>query len=76
MPRSPRSPRLILIGTILGSGAVFVEGFVTTVALPAIARDFHLGIAGLQWVLNGYMLTLSALILLGTYLITERLLAQ
>jgi EmrB/QacA subfamily drug resistance transporter len=61
----PRSPRLILIGTILGSGAVFVEGFVTTVALPAIARDFHLGIAGLQWVLNGYMLTLSALILLG-----------
>src|SRR5438045_1507412 len=61
----PRSPRLILVGTILGSGAVFVEGFVTTVALPAIARDFHLGIAGLQWVLNGYLLTLSALILLG-----------
>src|SRR5438552_1390307 len=61
----PRSPRLILIGTILGSGAVFLEGFVTMVALPAIARDFHLGIAGLQWVLNGYLLTLSALILLG-----------
>src|SRR5437763_13953870 len=61
----PRSPRLILVCTILGSGAVFVEGFVTTVALPAIARDFHLGIAGLQWVLNGYLLTLSALILLG-----------
>jgi EmrB/QacA subfamily drug resistance transporter len=35
------------------------------VALPAIARDFHLGIAGLQWVLNGYLLTLSALMLLG-----------
>jgi EmrB/QacA subfamily drug resistance transporter len=49
----------------LGSGAVFVEGTVTTVALPAIARDLHLGIAGLQWVMNGYLLTLSALILLG-----------
>jgi EmrB/QacA subfamily drug resistance transporter len=60
-----RDPRWILVGTILGSGAVFVEGSVTTVALPAIARDFHLGIAGLQWVLNGYLLTLSALILLG-----------
>ncbi len=58
-------PQWILVGTILGSGAVFIEGFVTTVALPAIARDFHLGIAGLQWILNGYMLTLSALILLG-----------
>jgi EmrB/QacA subfamily drug resistance transporter len=55
----------MLVGTILGSGAVFVEGSVTTVALPAIARDFDLGIAGLQWVLNGYLLTLSALILLG-----------
>jgi EmrB/QacA subfamily drug resistance transporter len=61
MPRA----RWILIGSILGSGAVFVEGTVTTVALPAIARDFHLGIAGLQWVMNGYLLTLSALILLG-----------
>jgi MFS family permease len=60
-----RSPRWILVGTILGSGAVFVEGSVTMVALPAIARDFHLGIAGLQWVLNGYLLTLSSLILLG-----------
>ncbi|MGE5098741.1 MAG: MFS transporter [Deltaproteobacteria bacterium] len=61
MPRS----HWVLIGSILGSGAVFIEGSVTTVALPAIAADFHLGIAGLQWVMNGYLLTLSALILLG-----------
>lgn len=60
-----RSPRWILVGTILGSGAVFAEGSVTIVALPAIAREFHLGVAGLQWVVNGYLLTLSALILLG-----------
>src|SRR5205823_7299463 len=60
-----RSPRWILIGTILGSGAVFVEMTVINVALPAIAHDLKLGIAGIQWVLNGYLLTLSALILLG-----------
>jgi EmrB/QacA subfamily drug resistance transporter len=60
-----QAPRWILIGTILGSGAVFVEGSVTIVALPAIARDFQLGIAGLQWVLNAYLLPLSALMLLG-----------
>jgi EmrB/QacA subfamily drug resistance transporter len=59
------APRWLLVGTILGSGAVFVEGSVTFVALPAIARDFHLGIAGLQWVLNAYLLPLSALMLLG-----------
>src|ERR671937_102127 len=66
---SPRqqaaAQRWTLIGTILGSGAVFVEGTVISVALPAIARDLHLGIAGLQWVMNGYLLTLSALILFG-----------
>src|SRR5471032_1343224 len=55
----------ILWATIVGSGAVFLEGTVTNVALPAIARDFGLGLAGLQWVMNGYLLTLSALILLG-----------
>lgn len=60
-----RSETLILIATIAGSGAVFLEGSVTAVALPAIARDFGLGLAGLQWVMNGYLLTLSALILLG-----------
>ena len=57
--------RWTLIGSILGSGAVFIEGSVTNVALPAIARDLHLGMAGLQWTMNGYLLTLSALILLG-----------
>jgi EmrB/QacA subfamily drug resistance transporter len=57
--------RWTLIGSILGSGAVFIEGSVTSVALPAIARDLHLGMAGLQWTMNGYLLTMSALILLG-----------
>jgi len=57
--------RWILAGSVLGSGAVFLEGSVVIVALPAIARDFHLGVDGLQWVINGYLLTLSALILLG-----------
>jgi EmrB/QacA subfamily drug resistance transporter len=50
---------------VLGSGAVFLEGTVVNVALPAIARDFNLGVDGLQWVINGYLLTLSALMLFG-----------
>jgi EmrB/QacA subfamily drug resistance transporter len=57
--------RWIVAGSVLGSGAAFLEGSVVNVALPAIARDFGLGMAGLQWVLNGYLLTLSALMLLG-----------
>jgi EmrB/QacA subfamily drug resistance transporter len=44
---------------------VFLEGSVVSVAIPAIGRDLGLGIAGLQWVMNGYLLTLSALMLFG-----------
>ena len=35
------------------------------VALPAMARDLGLGVRGLQWVVDAYLLSLSALILLG-----------
>lgn len=57
--------RRILFASVLGSGAVFLEGTVVNVALPAIGRDFGLGIDGLQWVVNAYLLTLGSLILLG-----------
>jgi EmrB/QacA subfamily drug resistance transporter len=57
--------RWIVAAAVLGSGAVFLESTVVTVALPSIGRDFELGMDGLQWVMNGYLLTLSALILLG-----------
>lgn len=57
--------RWIVAASIAASGAVFLEGTTVNVALPAIARDFGLGVEGLQWVLNGYLLTLTALMLLG-----------
>jgi EmrB/QacA subfamily drug resistance transporter len=57
--------RWILAGTVLGSGAVFLEGTVVSVALPSIGRGFQLDVAGLQWVMNGYLLMLSALMLFG-----------
>jgi EmrB/QacA subfamily drug resistance transporter len=57
--------RWAVAATVLGSGAVFLESTVMTVALPAIGRDLDLGLAGLQWLLNAYLLPLSALILLG-----------
>lgn len=60
-----KSGRWILAASVLGSGAVFLEGTVVSVALPAMGRDLGLGVAGLQWVMNGYLLTLSALMLFG-----------
>ena len=57
--------RWVVAGSVLGSGAAFLESSVVNVALPAMAHDFHVGVVGLQWVINGYLLTLSALMLLG-----------
>ncbi len=61
----PEKQRNILIATIAGSGAVFLESTAVNVALPAMARDFGLGIDGLQWILDAYLLMLSALMLCG-----------
>src|SRR5262249_18067158 len=57
--------RWVLVATVLGSGVAFLDGTVVNVALPRIAADFNTGLSGLQWVLDAYMLTLTALILLG-----------
>lgn len=57
--------RWMLTATVLGSGMAFLDSTVVTVALPAIQGDLDTGLAGLQWIVNGYMVTLSALILLS-----------
>jgi EmrB/QacA subfamily drug resistance transporter len=44
---------------------VFLDGTVVNVALPHIGRAFHASTSTLQWVLDGYLLTLASLILLG-----------
>jgi EmrB/QacA subfamily drug resistance transporter len=58
-------PRLVLATTILASGLAFVDGSVVNVALPTIARSLNADAAALQWVVNSYLLPLSALLLLG-----------
>ena len=57
--------RWIIATSVLGSGIVFLDGTVVNVALPAIGRDLDSGLAGLQWTVDGYLLTLGALLLLG-----------
>src|ERR1700744_1400801 len=59
------SGRWLLIVAVLGSGIAFLDATVVNVALPAIGRDLHATTSTLQWILNGYTLTLASLILLG-----------
>ncbi len=57
--------RLTLIACIMGSGIVLLDGTVVNVALPTIQRALGGGLAAQQWVVNGYLLTLGSLILIG-----------
>jgi EmrB/QacA subfamily drug resistance transporter len=57
--------RWVLPATILGSSMSFIDGSVVNVALPAMQRDLATSFGTMQWVANGYMLTLASLILLG-----------
>src|SRR6187431_205313 len=60
-----RHQRLTLIGAILGSAVVTVDGSIVNVALPAIEQDLGGGLSAQQWVVNAYLLTLASLILIG-----------
>jgi EmrB/QacA subfamily drug resistance transporter len=57
--------RWVLLATVLGSGLAFIDATVVNIALPHIGSSLHAGAAGLQWTVNGYTLSLAALILLG-----------
>src|SRR5213593_2004781 len=57
--------RWVLAATVLGSGVAFLDSTVVNVALPAIGHDLDTSIKGLQWTVDAYLVTLSALLLLG-----------
>jgi EmrB/QacA subfamily drug resistance transporter len=57
--------RWVLAAMVLGSGLAMLDSTVVNIAGPSMARDLHVGVSGLQWIINGYTLTLSAFLLLG-----------
>ncbi len=57
--------RWVIAATVAGSGMAFLDSTVVNVALPSIGHDLHAGLGGLQWTVNGYLLTLGSLLLLG-----------
>ena len=70
--RSRREPnndcpdqRGTLLATVAGSSLAFVVGSIVNVALPAMQRDFATDAAGVQWIVNAYLLPLGALVLIG-----------
>ena len=55
----------MILAAGLGSGMAFLDGTVVNVALKRIGEDLDATLAELQWITNGYLLSLASLILLG-----------
>jgi EmrB/QacA subfamily drug resistance transporter len=58
-------PHWVLATTILASSLAFIDGSVVNVGLSALGATFKASAGDLQWVINAYLLPLSALLLLG-----------
>ncbi|WP_173042756.1 MFS transporter [Phytohabitans flavus] len=54
-----------LLAATLASGMAFLDATIVNVALPHLGVSLGASLAGLQWTVNGYMLTLAAFVLLG-----------
>ena len=57
--------RWLLAATVVGSGIAFLDTTVVNAALPPIREDLGGGLAGLQWMLTAYLVTLTSMLVLG-----------
>src|ERR1700685_1380116 len=54
-----------LVAVSLATFMTYLDNNVTNVAIPTIQRSLHLSVAGLEWVVSSYLLTLAGLLLVG-----------
>jgi len=62
-PPSTRRHGAALAAALLGFFIITLDASIVNVALPAMSRELHAGITGLQWVVDGYVLIFAALLL-------------
>ena len=57
--------RVVLAACVLASSMAFIDSSVLTVALPSLRAAFDADLGTVQWIMNGYLLALAALTLIG-----------
>ncbi len=65
VPLRSAQGRGVLLASVVGSGMAFLDSTVVNVVLPTLGRSLHADLAGLQWTLDAYLLTLCAFLLVG-----------
>ena len=66
MNQSPaQNSKLILAAMIFAVSMTFIDQTIVAIAIPSIQDDLSLSATGVQWIINGYLLSLSALFAFG-----------
>ena len=60
-----RAQRLVLVAMIFAVAMMFIDQTIVVLAVPDLDKDLSLSANGAQWIVNGYLLSLSALFALG-----------
>ena len=65
MTRNMQGRNWVLAAMIFAVAMTFIDQTIVSIAVPNIQRELNLSSTGVQWVVNGYLLALSALFALG-----------
>jgi len=60
-----KNSKLILAAMIFAVAMMFIDQTIVAIAVPTIQDDLSLSSTGVQWIVNGYLLSLSALFAFG-----------
>jgi EmrB/QacA subfamily drug resistance transporter len=64
-PMSNGGGRLVLVAMIFAVAMTFIDQTIVALAVPELQRDLSLSATGTQWIVNAYLLSLSALFAFG-----------
>jgi EmrB/QacA subfamily drug resistance transporter len=60
-----KNKNLVLAAMIFAVAMIFIDQTIVALAIPRLQRDLRLSPTGAQWIVNGYLLAISALFALG-----------
>jgi EmrB/QacA subfamily drug resistance transporter len=65
MENTSKNSKLILAAMIFAVAMTFIDQTIVAIAVPSLQEDLSLTSTGVQWIINGYLLSLSALFAFG-----------
>jgi EmrB/QacA subfamily drug resistance transporter len=61
----PVNKNLVLAAMVFAVAMTFIDQTIVVIAIPSLQKDLSISAAGSQWIVNGYLLSLSALFAFG-----------